>query len=123
MALEQRKFVSTHVHEQEMPVTPERQQGEKRARKLFSPGEKVLFVAFASLLVIFSSVILHTEGQLNDLNREVQTIGTQIEQQSKQNTQLSIQVKEQSTHERVWEKARELGLNLNEKNVKVVPGR
>ncbi|MGM9921025.1 MAG: cell division protein FtsL, partial [Bhargavaea sp.] len=27
-----------------------------------------------------------------------------------------------STYERIWGKARELGLSLNEKNVKVVPG-
>ena len=68
-------------------------------------------------------MILHTESQLNDVNREVQALSGKIEETTKQNTELSIQVKEQSTYERVWEKARELGLNLNEKNVKVVPGR
>ncbi|MER2112842.1 MAG: cell division protein FtsL, partial [Solibacillus isronensis] len=31
-------------------------------------------------------------------------------------------VSERSTHQRIWEKAKELGLTLNEKNVKVVPG-
>ncbi len=123
MALEQRKFASPHVHEQEVPQIPAEQQGQKRKRKLFSPGEKFLFVIFASLLTLFSSVILQKESQLNDLNRDIQSIGQQIEQTTKQNTELSIQVKEQSTYERIWEKARELGLNLNEKNVKVVPGR
>ena len=123
MALEQRKFTSTYVHEQEIPETPIRKQEQKRATKMFSPGEKFLFVIFASLLAIFSSVLLHREGQLNDLNREVQSIGHQIEQTTKQNTELSIQVKEQSTYDIIWEKAKKLGLNLNEKNVKVVPGR
>lgn len=123
MALEQRKFTSTYIHEQEIPETPIRKQGQKRARKLFSPGEKFLFVIFISFLAIFSSVLLHREGQLNSLNREVQTIGLQIEQTTKQNTELSIQVKEQSTYEIIWEKAKALGLDLNDKNVKVVPGR
>lgn len=123
MALEQRKFATPYVHEQEVPETPIRKQGQQRTRKLFSPGEKFLFVIFASLLAIFSSVLLHREGQLNDLNREVQSIGHQIDVTTKQNTELSIQVKEQSTYEMIWERANELGLNLNEKNVKVVPGR
>lgn len=123
MALEQRKFASPLVHEQEALQTPSEQQTQKRKRKWFSPGEKFLFIAFASLLALFSSFLLQRESSLNDLNREIQSIGVQIEQTSKKNTELSIQVKEQSTYERVWEKARELGLNLNEKNVKVVPGR
>ena len=68
-------------------------------------------------------MILHNESQINDVNREVQLLSGKIEETTKQNTELSIQVKEQSTYEKVWKKARELGLNLNEKNVKVVPGR
>lgn len=123
MALEQRKMTSTHVREHEIPETPQVQPKKGRSRKLFSPGEKCLFILFASLLVAFSSVILHTEGQLNDVNREVQAIGNQIEEKTKQNTELSIQVQAESTYEKVWEKAKALGLNLNEKNVKVVPGR
>lgn len=123
MALEQRRVASPYVHEQEASQTPHEQQRQKRKRKFFSPGEKLLFVIFASMLALFSSVILQKEGQLNNLNREIQTISMQIEQTTKQNTELSIQVKEQSTYERIWERARELGLDLNKKNVKVVPGR
>lgn len=126
MALEQRKFTSAHVHQHEHErniETPQRQQGQKRVRKLFSTGEKFLFVIFASLLALFSSVLLQKEGQLNDLNREIQTIGSQIEQTTKQNTELSVQVREQSSYDVIWERAKELGLNLNDQNVKVVPGR
>lgn len=122
MALEQRKFTSTYVHEQEIPEPPIRKQQQRQKKSMFSPGEKFLFVIFASLLALSSSVLLYREGQLNTLNREVQTIGSQIEQTTKQNTELSIQVKEQSTYEMIWEKAKALGLDLNEKNVKVVPG-
>ena len=57
MALEQRKFTSSyiHKHEQEIPETPQRQQEQKRKRKMFSPGEKLLFVIFASFLRFFIS--------------------------------------------------------------------
>lgn len=124
MALEQRNFTSSHIHthEQEIPEIPQRQPSPKRSRKLFSPGEKLLFVIFASLFTLASSVLIQREGQLNDVNREVQAISQQIEQTKKQNTELSVQVKEQSTYDIIWERAKELGLNLNEKNVKVVPG-
>lgn len=123
MPIEQRKMVTADVREVEIEETIRRQPTTRQKRKLFSPGEKVLFVAFAIILVFFASKILHTESQLNDLNREVQALGGNITEMKKQNTELSIQVKENSTHEVVWKKAQELGLNLNENNVKVVPGR
>lgn len=122
MAVRQRRVISPYVHEQEAPQTSHEQQKQQRKRKFFSPGEKFLFVVFASSLALASSVLLQRESQINNLNREIQTVSTQIEQTTKQNTELSIQVKEQSTYERVWKKAKELGLDLN-KNVKVVPGR
>lgn len=123
MALEQRKMVSSYVREHEIPETPQIEPKKERSRKLFSPGEKCLFILFTSILVVFSSAILHAEGQLNDVNREAQVIGNQIEEKTKQNTELSIQVQAESTYDKVWKKARALGLNPNEKNVKVVPGR
>lgn len=126
MALEQRSFQMNTAHEVHAPQQPkitETQKPAKRSRKLFSTGEKFLFVLFAAVLVTFSTVILHTQAQINDTNKEVQDINKEISEISKQNTELSIQVSEKSTYEVIWNKAKELGLNLNEKNVKVVPGR
>ncbi|NYF24136.1 cell division protein FtsL [Sporosarcina sp. JAI121] len=123
MALEQRNFQSTYVRELETPEAPRKQPRIRPSRKVFSVGEKFLFVLFSTILVLFSTMILHTQAQINDTNREVQLIGNEITETSKQNMELSIQVKEKSTYERIWEKAKELGLNPNENNVKVVPGR
>lgn len=123
MAIEQRAMVTTHVREHEIPEQPKKQPKIKRSRKVFSVGEKFLFVLFTTILVLFASAILHTEGQLNEVNREVQALSANLDEQTKKNIELSIQEKELSTYEKVWEKAKELGLNLNEKNVKVVPGR
>lgn len=123
MAVEQRKMVSTHVHEREIPEVPKQQPNIQKSRKYFSVGEKFLFVLFSIVLVAFSSMIIHTEGQINNMNREVQGLDTTINNTTKQNTELSIQVREKSTYEKVWETAKDRGLNLNEKNVKVVPGR
>lgn len=123
MALEQRKMVSGQVQEHQIPEIPKKQPKIRRNRKLFSFGEKVVFLLFSTILVLFSSMILHTEGQINDMNREVQRLDVKIDETIKQNTELAIQVSEKSTYEKVWEKAKELGLSLNEKNVKVVPER
>ena len=38
----------------------------------------------------------------------------------KQNNELKLQVTELSAYDRIWTKAKELGLKLNENNVKVV---
>jgi|SRR5690606_2327994 len=126
MALEQRSFQMNTMHEVHAPQSPKTHQTQlpaKRPRKLFSTGEKFLFVMFAAVLVLFSTMILHTQAQINDTNKEVQKINAKIVETTKQNTELSIQVSEKSTYEVIWNKAKELGLNLNEKNVKVVPGR
>ncbi|MCG7342778.1 cell division protein FtsL [Sporosarcina sp. ACRSL] len=126
MALEQRSFHMNTLHEVHAPQTPKTNETNRpapRPKKLFSAGEKFLFVLFGAVLVVFCTMILHTQAQINDTNKEVQKINNEIVEISKQNTELSIQVSEKSTYEVIWNKAKELGLNLNEKNVKVVPGR
>ncbi len=123
MAMEQREMVNTHVREYEIPEQPKKQVQVKRSKKRVTVGEKFLYVLLTSILVLFASTILHTGSELNNVNREVSALNSKIEETAKNNTELAIQVKEQSTYERVWEKAKALGLNLNEQNVKVVPGR
>lgn len=123
MALAQRKYQTTYIREIEPQEIPKTQPQIRPSRKIISTGEKVLYVLFSAILVLFSTLILHTQAQINDANIEVDTTSRQITELGKQNNELAIQVKEKSTYEVIWEKAKELGLNLNENNVKVVPGR
>lgn len=126
MALEQRTFQMNTVHEIQTPQQPKKdfaKQTNQRSGKLFSKGEKLLFVLLTGIAVVFATMILHKQTQINDMNKEVQDVNKEIVEITKQNTELSIQVSEKSTYEVIWNKAKELGLNLNEKNVKVVPGR
>ena len=53
-------------------------------------------------------------------NIEIQEIEAQIEKQTKLNSDLHVQVEELSTYDRIWEKAKELGLTLDQNNVKSV---
>ena len=100
-----------------LPVQPK-----KRKPRLFSVQEKALFIIFAMIVASFAVSILHTQGDIQTMSMEIQKIEKEITEANNNNVDLKVRVSELSTHERIWEKAKELGLTLNEKNVKVVPG-
>jgi cell division protein FtsL len=94
----------------------------KPNKKILTKGEKVLFALFVSVVALFSVMILQTQASIHSSSQDIRSIEQQIDETKKQNTDLSIQVSELSKYDRVWEKAKALGLKLNEKNVKVVTG-
>lgn len=114
---QQPEFPQHQQQEQRQPVQPK-----KRKLKFFSVQEKFLFIVFALIVASFAISILHTQGEIQTLSIEIQTIEREITEINNNNVDLKVQVSELSTHQRIWEKAKELGLTLNEKNVKVVPG-
>lgn len=113
---------STYIKQPDVNPQPTIQPTTSPNRKIFTKGEKVLFALFVSVVALFSVMILQTQASIHASAQDIQTIEQQIDETKKQNTDLSIQVSELSTYERVWEKAKALGLKLNEQNVKVVPG-
>ena len=110
-----------------IPETPEpkRQQlpRPKKKKKRLMVGDYILFAVFALGLVLFTSVALQKQAAVASLNKENHKISMDIEKIEKENEELTIQVGEKSTYERIWQTAKERGLNLNEGDVKVVPGR
>jgi len=117
-ARSQQTYIKQPVVNPQPAIQPDR----KHSKKIFTKGEKVLFVMFITVVAIFSVMILQTQASIHKNSQEIQTIEHQIAETKKQNTDLSIQVSELSTYERIWEKAKGLGLELHEKNVKVVQG-
>ena len=113
---------STYIKQPAVNPQPAVQPTIKSNRKVFTKGEKVLFILFVSVVALFCVGILQTQASIYATTQDIQTIEQQIDETKKQNTDLSIQVSELSTYERVWEKAKALGLKLNEQNVKVVSG-
>ena len=115
---------------QQQPELPEQQERQlnlpvqptKRKPRLFSVREIVLFIIFAIVVASFAVSILHTQGDIQTVSMEIQKIEKEITEANNNNVDLKVRVSELSTHERIWEKAKELGLTQNEKNVKVVPG-
>lgn len=86
----------------------------------FSPGEKILGLIFGALICIGSVQIVSNQASIYDVNKDIQDMKVSIQEQQKVNSDLEVQVSELSTYERIWAKAKELGLQLNENNVKVV---
>ncbi|MEK4698775.1 cell division protein FtsL [Solibacillus sp. FSL R7-0668] len=114
---------------QQQPEVPEQQQrqiqqAEKKKPhvKFFTAGEKILFIIITVIVASFAISILHKQGEIQAVSMEIQSIEREITEINNNNVDLKVRVSELSTHERIWEKAKELGLTLNEKNVKVVPG-
>jgi len=122
MAMHARTTSSTYIQQPVVHPQPTVQPTIKSNRKVFTKGEKVLFILFVSVMALFCVGILQTQASIHATAQDIQTIEQQIDETKKQNTDLSIQVSELSTYERVWEKAKALGLKLNEQNVKVVSG-
>ena len=109
------------------PVTPKQQtplerQLSKRKKPLITAKEKILYIAFIVVAAVLAVSILHKQSSIQQTSMEIQQIESQIAEIQKQNVDLKVQVSELSTYERIWEKAKALGLTLDENNVKVVPG-
>lgn len=118
MALNAR--TETYIQQPAVPQNPSRQPARKKS--LITKGEKILYVTFVVVFIMCALVILQNQSKIQASTQEIQTIEQSVNEKTKQNTDLSVQVSELSSYERIWSKAKELGLKLNEQNVKVVPG-
>ncbi|AIE59554.1 cell division protein FtsL [Bacillus methanolicus] len=85
-----------------------------------SPGEILLGVVFTAAVCFGAVQIVSNQAAIYEINKDVQMAEKNIQEQKKVNSDLEMQVKELSTYDRILKKAKELGLQLNEDNVKVV---
>ncbi|MFE8703635.1 cell division protein FtsL [Cytobacillus sp. FJAT-54145] len=85
-----------------------------------SPGEKILGLTFCAVMCFGAVNIVSNQAAIYEVNRDIQETKMSINEQAKANNDLEMQVSELKTYERIWAKAKELGLKLNENNVKVV---
>ncbi|MBE3568680.1 MAG: cell division protein FtsL [Bacillales bacterium] len=92
----------------------------RRHKRWLTPGEKVMIVVFALFFCMLSVKIISNETAIYQTNKEIQKIEAKVKNQQKVNTDLKMQISEESTYERIWEKAKQQGLNLNQQNIKVV---
>ncbi len=104
---------------------PDQQQTKKQSKKIknfLSKGEKTLLVVVLSVITLLAVMNIQVQSEVRSTSTDTYGLEKKIDATAKENTDLSIQVSELSTYERIWEKAEELGLKLNEQNIKVVTG-
>lgn len=116
----QQSYIQQPVAPPQTP--PSKKQRRNKPNKIITLKERLLYIAFVIVVALVAVSILHKQSTIQQTTYEIQKIETEISEIQKQNVDLKVQVSELSTYERIWEKAKALGLTLNEKNVKVVPG-
>ncbi|MGE7760761.1 cell division protein FtsL [Peribacillus sp. NPDC097895] len=85
-----------------------------------SIGEVFLLCALAIMVAFMGVKIVSNQAAIYETNKEIQQVEKSIDEQSKVNDDLKVQVAELSTYERIWKKAAALGFKLNKNNVKGV---
>ncbi|AQY50708.1 cell division protein FtsL [Listeria weihenstephanensis FSL R9-0317] len=86
-------------------------------------GEKLIASVFIIVIAVFAFKIIHVQAQIYTVNQGIQEKQADVDKQVKANEDLSAEVSDLSRYERVWQKAKELGLKLDPDNVKVVEGK
>ncbi|WP_163101406.1 cell division protein FtsL [Peribacillus alkalitolerans] len=112
-----RKIQEQRNHEQQNETSV---QTVVRHKARITVGEKILMVAFALVMTVLAATIVSNQYAIYEANKDIQIVESSISDQNKVNNDLKVEVSELSTYERIWQKASELGLKLNENNVKVV---
>jgi cell division protein FtsL len=113
---------SLQQHEQREKQMEVQKQHKVEKKYIFwlTPGEKVLGLAFAGMVCFGAVHMISNQSEIYHVNKQIQEVQSSIKEQQKVNSDLTIQVSELSTYERILEKAKRMGLVLNENNVKVV---
>lgn len=92
----------------------------KTKKHWLTPGEKIIGLVFTGWVCFGAVHLISNQAEIYQVNKDIQEVQTTIKEQEKVNNDLEVQVSELSTYERIWEKAKQMGLVLNENNVKVV---
>ncbi|MFY4773770.1 cell division protein FtsL [Metabacillus sp. RGM 3146] len=101
-----------HSNEQKTVVT--------KRRSTITAGEKLLLILFTAAILISAIKIVTNSFQVYQSNIDIQKLQASVDSQTKANSDLQVQVKELSNYERIWSKAKEMGLTLDKNNVKSV---
>jgi cell division protein FtsL len=106
--------------QQEVERTVQEKRIVKTKKHWLTPGEKIIGIVFTGLVCFGAVNLISNQAEIYQVNKDIQEVQTSINEVAKVNNDLQVQVSELSTYERLWEKAKQMGLVINENNVKVV---
>ncbi len=117
------KKVSTNLarqlQRQEVRHT-EKVQIPKQKRRRITKGEKLFYILFAMGLIFFSIQIISNQASIYQINKEIQNLETELNDQVRVVQELEAQVQDLSKYDRLTEEAKKLGLTNKRENIKVV---
>jgi len=98
----------------------QRPSNKKKPKKVskITPFEKILYLVFIFACFFMGTKIIKTQAAIYDTNLKIQHVKNEIANGKQHNSELKMKIDELSTYERIWQKAKELGLNIDSNNVK-----
>ncbi|OIJ17739.1 cell division protein FtsL [Anaerobacillus alkalidiazotrophicus] len=112
--LERKKVYDTTEYQQQ-------NQPQIKRKLRITSGEKFLYFSTVVGLVFASYLVISTFASIYIVNSEIHTLERSISAQATNNEALQLQVTELSAPDRIlYIATNELGMSLNDKNVKVV---
>ena len=122
MALQERKEQHNYILQPSAPEKTVQKNAQIPVKSRVTKVEKLLMISMVAVITIIAVMNLNVQSSINSTSIEMQKTEHNIEGIKKQNSELSMEVSELSTYDRIWKKAKAMGLKLNEKNVKVGSG-
>jgi cell division protein FtsL len=92
----------------------------KTKKQWLTPGEKIIGMVFTGFVFFGAVNLISNQAAIYQVNKDIQVVQASVDEQIKVNSDLEVQVSELSKYERILEKAKQMGLVLNDNNVKVV---
>ncbi|WP_186577558.1 cell division protein FtsL [Aquibacillus kalidii] len=97
---------------------PKRQVKVKVHKRWVTPGEKLMYTVFSVLAVVALFFAVSFSSSADALNRDVQQLQQQVQEQQSANENLQFKVKELSNPDRILRIAKENGLQIQNTQVK-----
>ncbi|UXV31341.1 cell division protein FtsL [Mammaliicoccus sciuri] len=105
---------------QEPQLEPQKKKVKKAKVVGISRIEKVVYISLITMIALISIYMLSLKMDAYNNKTQIAELDSKIEQQQTTNSDLKTESMKQSSYERIYEKAEDYGLRLNNDNVKVV---
>lgn len=105
---------------QEPQLEPQKKKVKKTKVVGISRIEKVVYISLITMIALISIYMLSLKMDAYNNKTQIVELDSKIEQQQTTNSDLKTESMKQSSYERIYEKAEDYGLKLNNDNVKVV---
>lgn len=105
---------------QEPQLEPQKKKVKKTKVVGISRIEKIVYISLITMIALISIYMLSLKMDAYNNKTQIAELDSKIEQQQTTNSDLKTESMKQSSYERIYEKAEDYGLKLNNDNVKVV---